>query len=410
MPPPPQDLNPEMLFSGMNTVPESARTQAWRKRFQNSKYYKEFVADRSGKQPASSGKSGEDKPRRVFGLKQWFALVKRNVIVKLQDRAQTTILLLQAIIFAGLVALVNYPVTPDHFDDLARKLPIIHFLMVVAAIWFGCNNAARDIVGEWTIYKRERMVTLKLIPYVFSKLAVLLALCIFQCGAMLGIVYYTCNLRSNFLNDFYALLLSSMIGAGLGLVISAISKTNESAIALLPLVLLPMIALGGGMAPIYQLPKAGQIITMAIPSRWSFEANLLGEAGKWKSNLMPDPREGCSAILPKAPAIAMPKPGKPPTPPPQPTQECKGNDPSVLCGDAAEGSFPKSLITFNDEKGNEQTCRSADNQGYPLTNPTVHAVSNRHDYQYSMSVLGGMMVLLLVSVIAILRKRDGDLQ
>ena len=63
-----------------------------------------------------------------------------------------------------LVTLVNYPLRADHFDEIAEKLPIIHFLMVVAAIWFGCNNAARDIVGEWTIYKRERMVTLKLLP------------------------------------------------------------------------------------------------------------------------------------------------------------------------------------------------------------------------------------------------------
>ena len=30
---------------------------------------------------------------RQFGLGQWFALVKRNVIVRLQDRAQTAILL-----------------------------------------------------------------------------------------------------------------------------------------------------------------------------------------------------------------------------------------------------------------------------------------------------------------------------
>jgi len=248
------DLNPEMLFSGMNRVPEANRTQTWRKRFQASRYQQEFVAGRSGKQPAAGGKTGEETPRRQFSLVQWFALVRRNVIVKMQDRAQTAILLLQAPLFALLVALINYPLQADRFDELVQKLPIIHFLMVVAAIWFGCNNAARDIVGEWTIYKRERMVTLKLIPYVFSKLAVLLGLCIFQCGSLLAIVYLACGLHSNFLEDFLVLLVASMIGAGLGLCISALSKTNESAIALLPVVLLPIIALGGGMRPIYLMP------------------------------------------------------------------------------------------------------------------------------------------------------------
>ena len=134
------------------------------------------------------------------------------------------------------MALVTYPLRADNFGELSQKLPIAHFLMVVAAIWFGCNNAARDIVGEWTIYKRERMVTLKLLPYIFSKLAVLMALCIFQCGSLLAIVYLICGLHSNFFSDFLVLLISSMIGAGLGLSISALSKTTESAIAMLPLV------------------------------------------------------------------------------------------------------------------------------------------------------------------------------
>ncbi len=212
------ELNPEMLFSGMNTVPETNRTEAWRWRYLASRYQKEFVQDRSGKQPPARGKTGEEKPRRQFGLTQWLALVRRNVIVKLQDRAQTAILLAQAPFFALLVYLIVNPL-PNPSTDLAglgEKLPIAHFLMVVAAIWFGCNNAARDIVGEWTIYKRERMVTLKLIPYIFSKLAVLLALCIFQCAAMLGIVYFGCGLHGGFLDEFCVLLVASMIGAGLG--------------------------------------------------------------------------------------------------------------------------------------------------------------------------------------------------
>src|ERR1035437_6789373 len=272
------DLNPEMLFSGMNSVPEANRTDTWRKRYQESKYRQEFVVGRSGKQPAAAGKTGEEKPRRVFGFTQWLALVRRNVIVKLQDRAQTAILLAQAPFFAVLVCVIASPLDKADFQGLAEKLLIAHFLMVVAALWFGCNNAARDIVGEWTIYKRERMVTLKLVPYAFSKLAVLLALCIFQCGAMLAIVYFVGGLKSNFLYDFAALLTASLIGAGLGLCISAVSHTNESAIALLPVVLLPIIALGGGMRAIYQMPQVGRVVSVVIPSRWAFEPTLLQEA------------------------------------------------------------------------------------------------------------------------------------
>jgi ABC-type multidrug transport system ATPase subunit/ABC-type multidrug transport system permease subunit len=419
------ELNPEMLFSGMNTVPEANRTETWRKRYEASRYQKEFVEGRSGKQPAAAGKTGEESPRRQFGFVQWLALVRRNLIVKLQDRAQTAILLIQAPLFAVLVVLVNYPLQADHFDELAQKLPIVHFLMVVAAIWFGCNNAARDIVGEWTIYKRERMVTLKLVPYVFSKLAVLFGLCAFQCGSMLAIVYLSCGLHSNLLNDFLVLLVSSMIGAGLGLCISALSKTNESAIALLPVVLLPIIALGGGMRPVYLMPKAGQVVSAIIPSRWSYEANLLGEAtaSEWgRLKLLPDlkcklgstdataaiPPPGANvgangganaAANPAANLAAIPKPG----------DDCPANDDSALCSDAAETSIPRYLITY-DDNGTEQTCRATANQSYPHTNPTAFAVSYRHSFRESLQVLFAMLLLLMVAVIVILRRRDKDPQ
>ncbi|MGA3161612.1 MAG: FHA domain-containing protein [Terracidiphilus sp.] len=422
------ELNPEMLFSGMNEVPDANRTETWRQRFLASKYQQEFVANRSGKQPAATDKTGEEKPRRQFGLGQWIALVKRNVIVRLQDRAQTAILLAQAPLFALLVAIVNYPLRADHFDEIAQKLPIAHFLMVVAAIWFGCNNAARDIVGEWTIYKRERMVTLKLLPYIFSKMAVLMALCIFQCGSMLAIVYLICGLHSNFLYDFLVLLLSSLIGAGLGLSISAVSKTTESAIAMLPLVLLPIIALGGGMRPIYLMPNIGQVISAVIPSRWSYEANLLHEASasQWGTSKVPD--YTCNITLPQAPGGSQPQmppmasmpPGSsmpsgasmPPgsSMPPGAFDPADLNPSLNIQGDPAEGSIPAYLISFIDPAGTRHTCRASADEQYPRLNPIDHAVSNRHRFRDSVAVLCAMLLVLVAGVIAILRKRDSDPQ
>ncbi len=412
----PQDLNPEMLFTGMNTAPESNRTDTWRQRYLASRYRQEFVTNRSGKQQTTSQGAGE-KPRRELGLGQWLALVKRNVIVRLQDKAQTAILLVQAPIFAVLVTLVAYPLRASHFDEISEKLPIVHFLMVVAAIWFGCNNAARDIVGEWTIYKRERMVTLKLIPYVFSKLAVLLGLCIFQIGSMLAIVYFSCGLHSNFGWDFLVLLLSSMIGAGLGLAISALSKTNESAIAMLPLVLLPIIALGGGMRPIYLMPKLGQDLSVVIPSRWSFEANILHEAKDWKGDKLDltctPPNESnekdglCSTPDRTCNLNAENQPVNPVLVSPDPDDM----NPSLhVRGDAAEETIPRYLINFTDPNGTERVCRATKDEQYPQVNPTAHAVAYRHRFRTSLAVLTGMLVALVATVILVLLKRDKDPQ
>lgn len=397
-----QDLSPEMLFSGMNTVDEATRTATWRQRYEESRYRQDFVTDRSGKQQAPASKGGEQKPRRQFGFKQWVALVKRNVIVKLQDRTQTFILLAQAPFFALLVALVIGRLKPDHFEELSQKLPIIHFLMVVAAVWFGCNNAARDIVGEWIIYKRERMVTLKLLPYVFSKLTVLIALCLFQCGSMLAIVYAICGLRSDFFSDYFVLLIVSLVGVGVGLCVSAISKTNEAAIALLPVVLLPIIALGGGMRPTYLMPKPTQILSLAIPSRWAFEANLLNEVGKEKwgaSRPMPD--YSCNIEPEKPPASSEP----------QILTASQPYNPSLgIQGDMAENSIPNYLISFDDVNGSAHTCRALADEAYPPANPTAHAARNRPSFRDSLAVLAGMLFFFVAVVIGVLRVRDSDPQ
>jgi hypothetical protein len=59
-----------------------------------------------------------------------------------------------------------------------------------------------------------------------------------------------------------------------------VAPTTEAAIAMLPLILLPIITLGGGIYPPTQMPQAVQAITKAIPSRWAFESNLVREALK----------------------------------------------------------------------------------------------------------------------------------
>jgi ABC-type multidrug transport system permease subunit len=162
----------------------------------------------------------------------------------------------------------------------AAKVTTVHFLMVVAAIWFGCNNAARDIVGEWSIFQRERMVSLKLPSYLFAKVAVLAAISLLQCFVLLGIVNAACHLNAPFTAIYLTLFLASQVGSAIGLLISAVSKTTESAIAFLPIPLLFMILLGGGIKPLHEMTPAADRLAMVFPSRWAFEANVLTEAAE----------------------------------------------------------------------------------------------------------------------------------
>jgi len=181
--------------------------------------------------------------------------------------------------------------------------------MVVAAVWFGCNNAARDIVGETAIFLRERMVNLKLPSYLFSKLTVLAAICVFQCCALLSITYFWCDLRGPFLTLLSVLIVSSLVGAALGLLISALAPTTESAIAFLPVVLLPFILLGGGIIPIHEMPDPAKWVAAICPTRWVYEANLLAEAKARKSEFkseMAEKFQTCQASVARCEARLNP--------------------------------------------------------------------------------------------------------
>jgi ABC-type multidrug transport system ATPase subunit len=271
-----KELKPEMLLSGL----AKKTTADWVASYQQSRYKQLFVTDRSGKIPSTNSRE-TGSSSRGFGFGQWWTLVRRNILLKARDRAQSIILLTQAplfgILLGGVFGSLKYSTVSD-WDKVARNAGALEFLLVVAAVWFGCNNVARDIVGEWTVFQRERMVSLKLPSYLFSKLAIAAILCLFQCFTLLGIVTLICHLQGDFLKVLGILYLASLVGAAVGLCVSARASTTEAAIAMLPLILLPVIALGGGLMPIHQMPVSMQQISKAVPSRWAFEAALVTES------------------------------------------------------------------------------------------------------------------------------------
>ncbi len=106
---------------------------------------------------------------------------------------------------------------------------------------------------------------------------------------------------------FLLLLLAALVGLGIGLTISALARTSEVAIALLPLILLPMVILAGILQPVHEMNAPMQWLAQVMPSRWAFEGLLLLEVEdrpKWTPPVLPRP----PGQPPQAPAAA----GKPP--------------------------------------------------------------------------------------------------
>jgi ABC-type multidrug transport system ATPase subunit/pSer/pThr/pTyr-binding forkhead associated (FHA) protein len=209
-------------------------------------------------QPAKEKKTS----RNANFFHQLFWLTIRYFNVKLNDRLNTLILIGQAPIIAGLICMI--------FDKITPAVP---FLLAVSAVWFGTNNAAREIVGESAIYKRERMFNQGILSYMLSKIAVLGTFSAIQSFLFTAIIAARYKQTDpnwvNFSDAFFWMLSISIAASLMGLLLSAIVSTTEKVMTLVPIALIPQIMLAGALAPI---TSAGvEILSYFTLARWGNE-------------------------------------------------------------------------------------------------------------------------------------------
>jgi ABC-type multidrug transport system ATPase subunit len=301
-------------------------------RFRQSRYFAEYVEDRrKNRTGVSVTGTGVRRPPR-FSIRQWMTLCRRYLAIKLKDRIGMVVLLVQAPVIAVLVDMVFVSRSEGVLNRMLYT-PYALFLLVIAAIWFGCSNAAREIVAEQAIYRRERMVNLSIGTYVLSKFAVLGALCLLQCVVLLSMSYVVLDFHGHPLYHLAILWSSAMCGVGMGLLLSAVTRTSEAAMALVPLLLIPQVILGGAIMPNTEMNRPTWFLSQVTVSRWAFEGALQVEH-------LSDAYEIAPQDLPKAIAPGFPAP----PPPPNPIDRFYGKSETFLLVDLAVTSVFAALL------------------------------------------------------------------
>jgi ABC-type multidrug transport system ATPase subunit len=213
--------------------------------------------------------TGLQKRRRlgIFGaFRQWLTLSRRYVEVLLKDKVNLFILFAQAPIIALLTFFVMKHDIPRDF---------VYFVLSLVAIWFGTSIAAREIIREKVVFRRERMVNLGILPYVGSKLVVLGVIALLQCLLLFVPLKFfdAAGLMSMpgewfGLPQLWAMLLTAGVGVALGLVVSALVRTSEMATSLVPLILIPQILFSG----LVGVPTGvSKVVGLTMPAAWSFD-------------------------------------------------------------------------------------------------------------------------------------------
>jgi ABC-type multidrug transport system ATPase subunit/pSer/pThr/pTyr-binding forkhead associated (FHA) protein len=157
-----------------------------------------------------------------------------------------------------------------------RRGMVMLFVIALVSIWFGTSNAAKEIVKELPIYRRERMVSLKILPYLGSKLTVLFGVALVQTLILLAIVmalvqvpFYGVGMLLGLFGLTYATAVTATL---LGLLVSAVVGTIDEAGNVVPILLIPQILFAGAMLSLSEMGTAGRYIAQVVISKWGFEA------------------------------------------------------------------------------------------------------------------------------------------
>jgi hypothetical protein len=221
-------------------------------------------------------------------LRQLWILGERYWEIKKCDRWYWVILFIQPPVIAGLLILVFHGCDPYS--------GVLMFCLAISALWFGAFSSVREVVLEYGVYRRERLVGLRITTYILSKLPLLYAISFAQSVILLLIIYpvltvdWAMGMAGNLLRAIAMLCILFLTAAGgvsLGLMLSTLSLilgrrtasrmgmvSSEVAMSLIPIALLPQVILGG---PFYVYNEAfwvTRILSKLILARWSLSALL----------------------------------------------------------------------------------------------------------------------------------------
>lgn len=226
---------------------------------------------------------------RPRALPQARVLTRRYLQLMTRDRRNLALLIGQVPILAlanvGLfqAGLFGRPGSPG---DAIQLL----FLLAITTIWLGSIDAAREIVKERSVFEREAAVGTRLGAYLASKAVVLFGLVAVQTVLFTAIVLLFRPLHEPagaYAEVMALLVLTGFAAVGMGLLISAMVATQDQAMSINPLVLIPQLLFAGAIVPVDRMGEPAQTISAAIFAQWSFAA--VGTSVDMQERIASDP-------------------------------------------------------------------------------------------------------------------------
>ncbi len=295
----PAGVPPEILKeyqSAGKTHPDGATAKIdagnlWAEHFQQSALYRTYITNRQSGEVARQ--ISATAARSAVGLKehikQFGVLTRRYLDLIRHDKISLWVLLAVMPILGILLLLISNGASlvgntageiasildSDGLYTIVNQTQTLLFMMALSVNLLGVFAASYEIINEQAIYRRERMVNLKILPYFASKFVTLGMFMGLQCLLLLLVL----ALKIDFPGSgaillapaeyYFTLVFTALAGVALGLFISALASSRNMVIYLILIVLFGQIVFSGA---IFELTPLTQPLSRLTITRWSLEA------------------------------------------------------------------------------------------------------------------------------------------
>jgi ABC-type multidrug transport system ATPase subunit len=239
----------------------------------------------SGPQPAPppvEEPSDIGEPVHTSMARQFSTIVRRQARLIISDRGYFTFLALLPFIMGVLSLAVPGNAgfgVPDPMGNAPNEPGQILVLLNVGAIFMGTALTIRDLIGERAIFRREQAVGLSTTAYLLAKVCVYTVFAVLQSAIVTLIVLWgkgaplsAVALGRPGLELFVTIAATCVASANLGLLLSALAKSNEQIMPLLVVAIMSQLVFSGGMIPVTDRLVLDQL-SWLTPARWGFAAS-----------------------------------------------------------------------------------------------------------------------------------------
>ena len=159
----------------------------------------------------------------------------------------------------------------------------IMVLLIVGACFMGLSLSARDLVGERTIFRRERAAGLDPGAYLIAKTSVFGVVAVVQALVLVALVLIGKGIpesasllpgtlpNSGALELVFVIAATTACSAILGLALSAMAKSAEQVMPMMVVAVMAQLVLCGGLIPVTGRIVLDQL-SWLLPARWGFAA------------------------------------------------------------------------------------------------------------------------------------------